>query len=265
MRPIWIMYLIVAGRGGIGKTLLAVLLATLLLRLNRPPLLLQADIQRRLDALYPDLTSTISIDKLDELANDPLALVRAFSAIPARMRECAAAARDLIVDTAATWHSPIIRYAAEIRLAEKTAALKGQLTFMVPTTADVDSMALAIETLRMIERLVPTSRTFVIMNCYPEPPDFEVPALQKHFGRNEVQRLLKRHAQIKLPPISPKIWGQFERANLTPLDVIAAEPAELTEVAGDNVDTVEVMQGRVAAWLNLFSVEAKSLLLAPHG
>ncbi len=264
MTALWTLFIIVAGRGGIGKTLLAALLTTALLKLGRPPLLVQADIQRRLDSLFPDLTTTINIDKLEELEQNPLALVRAFATIPTTMRICAAGERDEIVDTAATWHAPIVRYCAEVRLAEKVAALRGRLVFLVPTTADTDSLLLAVETAQMIETLVPVAQLVLVLNAYPTPVTFDVPDVIKQFGKSELQRLLKKHRQIILPAISPAIWGVFERANLNPMDVVAADPKELMSIAKADIDTVEIMQARVERWLNDFIMQANTILQPPN-
>lgn len=259
-KALWLLLVIVAGRGGIGKSLLATLLTVALLRLNRPPLLVQADIQRRLDVLFPDLTKTINIDKLEELTENPMALINAFSAIPATMRICAAGGRDEIVDTAATWHVPIIRYAAEVGLARKAESLGGRLVFLVPTTADTDAVLLAVETVRMIETLVPNAKMVFVLNSYPAPVTFDVPDVVKQFGKAELQRLLKKHRQIVLPAISPAIWGPFERANKSPLDVIAADPSDLTAIVHADIDTVEIMQGRVEKWVNDFIAQADTIL-----
>lgn len=264
MDALWSLYIIVAGRGGIGKTLLAALLTTALLKLGRPPLLVQADIQRRLDTLFPDLTTTINIDRLEELSQNPMALVRAFAAIPTTMRICAAGGRDEIVDTAATWHTPIVRYCAEVRLAEKVASLRGRLVFLVPTTADTDSLLLAIETVQMIETLVPMAQLVLVLNAHPTPVTFDVPDVIKKFGKSELQRLLKSHRQIILPAISPAIWGVFERANLSAMDVIAADPKDLMTVVRADIDTVEIMQGRVEKWLNAFIAQASTILQPPN-
>jgi hypothetical protein len=264
MNTLWTLFIIVAGRGGIGKTLLAALLTTALLKLGRPPLLVQADIQRRLDALFPDLTTTINIDKLEELEKNPLALARAFAAIPTTMRICAAGERDEIVDTAATWHTPIVRYCAEIRLAEKVAALRGRLIFLVPTTADTDSLLLAVDTAQMIETMVPMAQLVLVLNAHPTSVSFDVPDVIKKFGKAELQRVLKAHRQIVLPAISPAIWGVFERANLSPIDVIASDPKDLMALVRADIDTIEIMQGRVEKWLNGFIAGANKILLPPR-
>lgn len=75
----WKCFIILAGRGGIGKTLIAMLLTVALLLRNRTPAIVEADLQKRLHLLFPDLVTTIDIDQLDALAEDPLALARAFS------------------------------------------------------------------------------------------------------------------------------------------------------------------------------------------
>lgn len=185
-------------------------------------------------------------------------------AIPATMRICAADGRDEIVDTAATWHTPIVRYCAEVRLAEKVTALRGRLIFLVPTTADTDSLLLAVETAQMIETLVPMAQLVLILNAHPTPVTLDVPDVIKKFGKSELQRLLKKHRQIILPAISPAIWGVFERANLSAVDVITADPKDLMPVVRADIDTVEIMQGRVEKWLNAFIAQASTILRPPN-
>lgn len=256
---IWLLLIIVGGKGGIGKTLLATLLTTTFIASGRPPLLVQADLQRRLDAHFPELTATIDINALENIDEDPLALVRAFALIPKTMRVCAEGNRDQVVDVAATWHKPIIRYAAEIGLAEKVAALGGKLVFLCPTTADSDSLALSVETAQMIEALVPVAQIVFVRNDYPAPVTFDAPDLIRRFGKTDLRRILGDHHHMALPAISPSIWGKFERAALSPVDVVNADPGDLISIAGADVDTVELMQHRVEKWLNEFIAQAETI------
>lgn len=258
--PLWRAFIICGGRGGIGKTLLAMLMTVVLLKIGRRPRLLQADIQQRLEKLFPDLTTTISIDQLEALADDPLALVKAFSEISRAARLCAAENRDLVVDTAATWHTQTIRYCAEARLPGKIAALGGKLTFLLPVTADADSVSLAVDTALKIEQLLPSAELVFVLNDHPERVVIDLEAVKAQYGEAEIKRLLQETPQIRLPKISQKIWGNFERANLSAIDVIAADVQELTAIADADVDTTEVMQDRIGAWLNAFSKEISPLL-----
>jgi hypothetical protein len=261
----WLAMIVVSGRGGVGKTLLTSLLATTLLQAGRAPVLVQADTQRRLDALFPDLTTTIDINLLDELANDPLAVAKAFSPIPKGMRIAAHNHGDAIVDVAATWHTPVIHYCAQVSLAKKAIDLGGRLLFLLPTTADVDAVMLTIETVKMIETLVPLAKIILVRNAHPAHVDFLVQDVVKKFGKTDVQRILKSYNIITLPAISPTVWGYFERANLSPLDVIAADPKDLVSVMRTDVDTVEIAQAMVESWMNTFIQQTKTVFAFRHG
>ena len=154
---------------------------------------------------------------------------------------------------------PIIRYCAEIGLAEQVAALHGKMAFLLPTTADSDSLLLAIEAAQTIEALVPAASIVFVRNSYPTKVSFDVSDVTNRFGKAEVQRLLNEHRQMVMPAISPGIWGIFERANLSPTAVITADPAELMSVAAADVDTVRIKQRRVEKWVNLFIEQAKQI------
>jgi len=258
--PFWRCFTILAGRGGIGKTLTAMLLTVALLQKKRKPKILQADIQTRLQALFPDFTVNIDIDQLENMENDPLALARAFSAIPRTVRECARDRSDLVIDTAATWHLQVIRYAAEIGLGRKIADLGGQLTFLLPVSADIDAISLAFDTARKIEEVISPAEIVFIKNEYPAPVDFNLDAVRSAYGEGEIRRLLDRHRQIRLAAINRQIWGPFERANLSALDVISAEPDMLTSITDSDIDTVELMQARVETWMVSFTRELHPLL-----
>lgn len=256
----WKCFIILAGRGGIGKTLVAMLLTVALLLRNRTPAIVEADLQKRLHLLFPDLVTTIDIDQLDALAEDPLALARAFSAIPKAVRDAAAKKTDVIVDTAATWHQPIIKYSAEIRLTEKVAELGGKLVFLVPVTADTDAILLAIDTAEKIEQLLPQAELIFVINEHPHAVVFDIAAVNSIHGADKVKRLLSDHRQVRLREIPQKIWGNFERANMSVLDVSSADANDLIEIARADVDTIELMQGRVAQWLNSFIAEMQPVL-----
>jgi hypothetical protein len=255
----WKMFVILSGRGGVGKTLLAALLTVALLLQKRSPRIVEADLQKRLQLLFPGRVTIIDIDRLEALEEDPLALARVFAAIPQAAREAASAiGADVILDTAATWHLPIIKYASEIQLPEQVMALNGELVFLVPLTADADAILLAIDTAQKIEQLLPKAELVFVRNEYPQPPRFDLPALLN--VQDELKRLFRDHRQIRLPAIHEKIWGNFERAGMSVLDVSAAAPSDLIDVAKADVDTVVLMQGRVEAWMNSFIEEVQPLL-----
>jgi CobQ/CobB/MinD/ParA nucleotide binding domain len=261
----WACFVVAAGRGGVGKTTISMLLAAILLLEGRTPTILEADLQNRLNLLFPDLVTTVDIDQLDALADDPLALARAFSSIPRAVRTAAVTRTDVIVDSAATWHEPIIKYCARIDLGEKVAALGGKLVFLLPVTADTDSIILAIGAGRKIESLLPRAELIFVINEYPHTVAFDTPAVNSVYGTDEINRLLTHHRQVRLRSISQKIWGNFERANMSVLDVSDANPTDLMKIADADVDTTEIMQGIVQGWLNSFTAEMQPVLQFANG
>jgi cellulose biosynthesis protein BcsQ len=97
--PTWNLFVILSGRGGVGKTLLSMLLTVALMLRERTPRIIEADLQRRLRLLFPERVTTIDIDQVEALENDPLAVARAFAAIPQAAREAALATGvDVILD-----------------------------------------------------------------------------------------------------------------------------------------------------------------------
>jgi hypothetical protein len=261
--PLWMLFLIVSGRGGVGKSLISMLLAVTLLLKGREPKIIEADMQRRLEFLFPDRTQTIEIDQLEALADgDPLALTRAFSLIPRAAREAAAVGNaDLIIDAAATWDGPIIRYVTEVGLFNTVTRLHGRLVFLVPITADADAVLLAVDTAEQIERMVPQATIVFVLNAHPQPVRFDLPAVKTVYGGVErVNALLARHRRITLRAIPDRIWGNFERAGMSVLDVSTADPKDLLAVADADIDTVGIMQGRIQSWLNAFIQELEPLL-----
>lgn len=242
---LWKLFVIVSGRGGVGKSLISMLLAVALLLRGREPRIIEADLQRRLEFLFPERTSTIAIDQLEALAEgDPLALTKAFSLIPRAAREVAAqGSADLIVDSAATWHRPIIRYSTEVGLFNTVARLDGQLVFIVPVTADADAVLLAVETAEQIEQMMPQATIVFVLNAHPQPVRFDIPAVKTVYGAERVNALLARHRQITLRAIPDRIWGNFERAGMSVLDVSTADPKDLLAVADADIDTVGIIQG----------------------
>lgn len=242
-----------------GKTLLSMLLTVALLIRNRTPRIVDADLQKRHQLPFPDRVTSIDIDQLEALEQDPLALARVFAAIPRAAREAGSSScTDVVLDTAATWHGPVIKYAAEIRLVETVKKLNGELMFLVPFTADADAILLAVDTAQKIEQLLPGAELVFVINGHPQAPRFDLPALQS--VQDELKRLFDGHRQIRLPAIHEKFWGNFERAGMAVLDVSSADPADLIDIAKADVDTVAMMQGRVEAWMNTFLKEVQPLL-----
>lgn len=256
----WKCFVILSGRGGVGKTLIASLLTAALLLRDRAPAIIEADMQRRLELLFPKFVQLIDIDQLDALAEDPMALARAFAAIPQAARDAADKRRDVVIDSAATWHLPLIKYVAEIKLGAKIRALNGELIFLIPVTADADAIILGLETAEKIEQLVPDAEVVFVLNQHPHAVRFDIPAVSTVYGAEKAKRLLGSHRQVRLQSVPDKIWGNFERSNMSVLDVATADASDLIGVAEADVDTVEIMQGRIQSWLNSFLDEMQPLL-----
>ncbi len=96
--------------GGQGKSLAAELLALFLQSLGFEVQIFSADVQQRLTAKLGDRVVTIDTDLLEAAAEDPLAFLRAFLPVSQAVTRSATDQSCVLLDTAATWDVPTIKY-----------------------------------------------------------------------------------------------------------------------------------------------------------
>jgi hypothetical protein len=252
----WYLFVVLSAIGGQGKTLFAELIALLLQAAGYEVQVFSADVQRRLSAKLGDNVTTIDTDLLDATADDPLALLRAFSPFSQAVTRSGEGSGGIVLDTAATWDVPTIKYMRDLRLDQTVAESGGQLLIALVSTSNRDAMRAMITTTDTVRALFPQARILWILNERVGPvfpPGFDAGLLGL-----EPQQLARMRAgvtEIVLPRMDDRLWQPVDRAGINLVDVVTADPAMLARLwvdnAGNQLDSLAaaVVQRRVAAWI----------------
>jgi MinD-like ATPase involved in chromosome partitioning or flagellar assembly len=178
----WYFVVVLSANGGQGKTFFAELITLILQAAGYEVQVFSADVQRRLIAKL-DAVVTLDTDLIDVAADDPLALLRAFSPLSRGIARSVEKGGCVVLDTAATWDLPTLKYIRDMRLDQVVTESGGQLLITLVTTSNLDAMRAMTASTEIIRTALPMARVLWILNERVGPvfpPDFDARLL----GRN---------------------------------------------------------------------------------
>jgi len=252
----WYLIVILSAIGGQGKTFFSELMALLMQAAGCKVHVFSADVQRRLSAKLGDKVVTLDTDLIEAAADDPLALLRAFSPLSQGVTRSVEDGSSIVLDTAATWDLPTIKYLHDMRLDQVVAESGGELLVALVTTSNRDAMRAMISSTEKVRVALPRARVVWVLNERVGavfPADFDARLVDL-----EPQQLADMRAgvtEIILPRMDDRLWQPIDRAGLNFVDFVAADPAALAGLwldhAGKRLDPMSaaVVQRRVAAWI----------------
>jgi hypothetical protein len=252
----WYFVVVLSAIGGQGKTFFAELITLILQAAGYEVQVFSADVQRRLIAKL-DAVVTLDTDLINVTADDPLALLRAFSPLSRGIARSVEKGGCVVLDTAATWDLPTLKYLRDMRLDQVVTESGGQLLITLVTTSNLDAMRAMTASTEIIRTALPTARILWILNERVGPvfpPDFDATLLGL-----DSQRLAEMRAsltEIVLPRMDDRLWQPVDRTpGLNLVKVVTADPADLAKLwvdrAGNPLDPLSaaVVQRRVATWI----------------
>jgi hypothetical protein len=258
---------VVASVGGQGKTLVAELVTVLLRSLGHKVQVFSADVQSKLAAKLRDVVN-LDIGALDlASADDPMALLRCLAPFSEAVAGSAQDPHTIVLDTAATWDSTILRYLRDVRLDECVTSAGGQLILAFVTTSNGDAMRSMVTSTVFAREALPKAKVAWFLNerLGPAmPADFD-----PHLGDLQPKQFAKMRAdiaEIRLPRMHDRIWQPVDRKALDFLKVVTADPADLArlwvEHDGRALDRLSaaVVQRQIAAWVARMMEETAAAL-----
>ena len=257
----WYFIVILSAIGGQGKTLFSEL-ATLVLRSLRCRVqVFSADVQQRLAAKLGSVT-TIDTDLLNA-PDDPLALLRAFSPLSHAIEQAAESGCSIVLDTAATWDVPVVRFLRDMGLDKVVADGGGQMIVVLVTTSNHDAMRALAKTTEVVTAALPLARPVWVLNervgtVLPTGFDPDLLGLEAgHFAK-----MRAGVSEVVLPRMDDRLWQPVDRTGLNLIDFVNADPSELAalwvDAAGRPLDRLSaaVVQRRIASWIAKMMEEA---------
>ncbi len=267
----WYFIVVLSALGGQGKTLFTELITLILRSVGYHVRVFSADVQQRLRAKLGDDVVTIDTDLLEEASEDPLAVLRAFSPLTSAVAS-AGNGNSLVLDTAATWDVPILKFLRDMRLDKVVTESGGQLIVALVTTSNLDAMRAMTASTELVRGALPLARPVWVLNhrlgtVFPSGFD---PRLLK-LEPEQFASMRAGVSEIVLPRMDDRLWQPVDRTpGLNLVKFVTADPARLATLwpdrEGNPLDALSasVAQGRVASWIATMMEAAHQALGFPR-
>lgn len=253
----WYFIVVLSALGGQGKTLFTELITLILRSVGHRVRVFSADVQQRLRAKLGDDVVTIDTDLLEAASEDPLAVLRAFSPLTSAIADAAKHGGSIVLDTAATWDVPVLKFMRDMGLDKVVSANGGQLIVALVTTSNLDAIRAMTASTALVRNALPLAQPIWVLNHRVGtvfPPDFD-PKLLKL----ELEQFVSMRAgvsEIVLPRMDDRLWQPVDRTpGLNLVKFVTADPARLAplwaDLAGNPLDPLSaaVVQRRIASWI----------------
>ncbi|UQR60782.1 hypothetical protein LRP30_27775 [Bradyrhizobium sp. C-145] len=265
----WYFIVVLSAIGGQGKTLFSELMVLILRSLGCNVQIFSADVQQRLAAKLGSVT-TIDTDLLDA-PDDPLALLRAFSPLSHAIDQAAESGGSIVLDTAARWDVPVVRFLRDVGLDKVVADGGGQMIVALVTTSNRDAMRALATTTDLVRAALPLARPVWVLNERVGtvfPADFDPGLLDlepEHFAK-----MRAGVSEIVLPRMDDRLWQPVDRRGLNLVNFVTADPTKLAalwlDASGRPLDRLSAatVQRRIANWIAKMMEEASRGLRFPQ-
>ncbi|MDN4986721.1 hypothetical protein QY049_26530 [Bradyrhizobium sp. WYCCWR 13022] len=268
--PGWYCIVILSAIGGQGKSLFSELVALIWRSLGCQVRVFSADVQQRLATKLGSCVTTIDTDLLDA-PDDPLALLRAFSPLSLAIDQAAKSGSSIVLDTAATWDKPVVRFLRDMGLDKVVAEGGGQMIVALVTTSNRDAMRALATTTGVVRAALPLARPVWVLNervgtVFPADFDPGIIGLEPE----QFDEMRAGVSEIVLPRLDDRLWQPVDRAGLNLVDFVTADPAKLAVLWGDAAGrpldrlSAAAVQRRIASWIANMMEEATRTLRFPR-
>lgn len=244
------------GKGGVGKSVLMMALATIYEASGRPLRLIDADDKAKLgEFMGPDKVLSLKIGaSMDEIRSNPSLAYSYWDRLAEEIIES-----DTGVDIGANMDRLILAWAEKSNLAALFEDANVSMDVYVPITAEPLAVSAGLEVLETIERIFPASRRILVLN--KKSGAFDTYGGTPEFRRIEAMRDRGLFI-VEMAGCVSEAWTDFERLKLPPSRVITLDPKAVASMTGLGILAARRATGDYAAWLKQLT-----LALAPvtHG
>ena len=249
-----------SGKGGVGKTLLSLLISDLF-DLNDWPLdIIQIDDQNRLARSLARNVVTIDIALLKKARKDTSALMRAFGVFYDLIATMDNDGRSLLMDIGATQQHLLLDYAALTELNDDLVEFGTDARAFIPVVADPESIEQGLRQITALQRTLPLVSPCIVLN--ERDGKFDAISRSSVAGelyQTQLKPLLTKIPSITMPKIEAGSWGYFERQHCRLIDVVGFDVATAMAVSGLSRPEAKLARGDVAAWVQAMEDELRPL------
>lgn len=252
--------IVAAGKGGVGKTTIATLIADQAALAEHPLAPFQVDDQRRLAAMLGARVHTILPDY--ELAmRSPRALTSPFAPL---YNACAAASQggpSPLLDVGPNYVELCTMWMRKAELGEDLATWGVKPVVFVPALAETESLRQAIETIRLFDLALPgATLAFVENQRDGRFADLRPRAETALLIKDELLPLIGERPYLTMPLIEGEAWTAYESHNLRFIKAMAMAPAEAAELLGEEIADVKIMRSAITAFVRTMRAELSRVL-----
>lgn len=236
-------------KGGVGKSFVTSLCVDLLDVVGVAARIVQIDDQERLPTLYPGRVTTVPTPKLADLRRDPGVIVSTFDPLFSAIEQTVSDKVPTVIDIGGPQQSLVEQYCSLVDLDEELTHAGLNTIWLVPTTAEPESMRGAVRTATAVKRVLPAVTNRLILNLRDGLFNFYPGAPADRLWREQLLPLGKATGAIELPAIAPGSWQPCEAAGQRFLDIIAADIADIQALTGRSRPMAKVLRGDIAAFM----------------
>ena len=236
------------GKGGIGKTLLALILLDLYELNGIAYDVMQLDDQQRLAKALKRSIVSLDLRTAKRARQDPKALTKTFAPMHEAISQIRSLQRCLHIDIGATQQHSLFDYSGLVSLDEDLMEFGVQAIAFILVTADAEAIEQAVRSLETLRSVLPSVQPILVLNerdgtmeDLPEGSD----------AHNNYRRLLAPRLStlpsVRMPLIPAGSWQSFERQSMRVLDVVALDTAGVMAATGLSRPEAKLARGDVQA------------------
>tara|TARA_R110002110_G_scaffold98919_6_gene253034 strand:+ start:4785 stop:5609 length:825 start_codon:yes stop_codon:yes gene_type:complete len=257
---------VASGKGGIGKSLLALALADLFELNNRPLRLFQLDDQQRLEKAVGKSVVSLDINTLKRARRDPTIITKVFDPLYAGIEVLSGSSDAILLDVGATQVGNLIDYAGLIDLEEDLQLFGLQGLAFIPAVAEPESIRQAARAIRQFQETLPSLTPVFVENVRDGHLDELSTASQAgQLFASELAPLLHGIHRINMPLIEAGSWRAFEQNHCRLIDVGTMSIKEIMAMTGLTRPEAKLARGDVLAFFATMEEELEKVLPLGEG
>lgn len=251
-----------SGKGGVGKTTLATVIADLWAIAGRPYRPFQVDDQRRLGAMLGARVGTIVPD-FEAAMRSPRALTGPFAPFYDACAEQAAAGGDVLLDVGANRVELSAMWASEAELQDDLDAWGMEPVVLVPAVAEAEALRQAAETIRTFAQALPRATIVFVENRRDGGlADLKPRSETARVWRDELEPIVGSTGlrRLVMPLIEADAWSAYENHALRFVKAMSLDPREAAALLGESVSEAKIMRSAVTAFVRAMRSELSAIV-----
>lgn len=254
--------IVASGKGGVGKSTLATLIADLWTLAGQAFRPFQVDDQRRLGAMLGTRVATIVPD-FEAAMREPRALTSPFAPLYNACADATTTNSCVLLDVGANRVELTALWARRAELQEDLTQWGLPAVVLVPAPVESEALRQAATTMRAFAEALPDAVIAFVENQRDgRLADLKPRSEAAAIWRGEIEPLLElpgRH-HLTMPLIEADAWGTYENHALRFTRAMSMPPVEAAALLGEEVSEAKIMRSAVVAFVRAMRVELATVL-----